>query len=458
VQVLHLSGVLSGGVLERVEANTCDVLIVGGGPAGSTIGTLLASMGWKVTLLEKGHHPRFHIGESLLPMNLPILERLGVLEEVRKIGIVKHAAEFVSSRYEGRLQPFRFSRALNCDYPHAFEVRRSEFDLLLIRNCASKGVQVHEGTRVRDVEFQDDGSSSVLAVDDDGVQYSWQARFVVDASGRDTLLARKFGWKEKSRKHNSAAIFGHFDNVVRWSGEDEGNISIYWFDHGWFWMIPLRDGAMSVGAVCWPDYLKTRSCNLEEFFWQTVKLCPGVSDRMKAAELSGEVRATGNYSYRSRHLYRKGCLLVGDSGAFIDPVFSSGVYLAMQGACLGADVVDSALRKPETARTLMRRYERTMRRGLGTMSWFIHRFTSPAFHHMFMNPTNRFRLEQAVISMLAGDVFSRTPIRLPLLIFKMFYYQFSIMQLPGVWQAYRRRHKAIKTVFSQETVLTDVDT
>ena len=257
---------------KQENSRSCDVLVIGGGPAGSTISALLAEKGWQVSLLEKDHHPRFHIGESLLPMNLRILERLGVLEDVHKIGIVKHAAEFVSSKYSGRLQSFRFKNALENPFPYAYEVRRSEFDHILLKNSASRGVDVHEGVRVQDVELQDAGQHSVRAVKDDGTPCNWQTRFVVDASGRDTLISRKFGWKKKSDKHNSAAIFGHFNNVVRRSGEDEGNISIYWFKHGWFWMIPLKDGAMSVGAVCWPDYLKTRKSSLDEFFIETIMI------------------------------------------------------------------------------------------------------------------------------------------------------------------------------------------
>ena len=439
------------------DNGTCDVLVIGGGPAGSTISALLAEKGWHVVLLEKDQHPRFHIGESLLPMNLPILERLGVLEAVREIGMIKHAAEFVSDQYDGRLQPFRFEEALDKRYPYAFEVRRSEFDHLLLKNCASKGVEVHENLRVRDVQFAPGGPSKVRATDRDGNTIEWTTRFVVDASGRDTLLAQKFGWKKKSRKHNSAAIFGHFDNVVRRPGEDEGNISIYWFEHGWFWMIPLRDGTMSVGAVCWPDYLKTRACPLDAFLLQTIALSPGVQERMREARLNGEARATGNFSYRSDRLYREGCLLIGDAGAFIDPVFSSGVYLAMNSACLGAEVVDGSLREPAASPRLMRDYERRIRRGLRTFSWFIYRFTSPAMHRMFMHPTRKWQLQQAVISVLAGDIFATTPLRRPLLVFKALYYGFSLLSLPSAWSAYRQRAKGVRQRFTQETIMRDGD-
>jgi len=439
------------------NTESCDVLVVGGGPAGTTTATLLAEKGWRVILLEKEYHPRFHIGESLLPMNLPILERLGVLDAVRRIGIVKHAAEFVSDHYTDRLQVFHFSKAMNNRYPYAFEVRRSEFDHVLLQNSVAKGVDVYEGVQVHDVDFQDDGSSIVRATGNDGTHCEWQASFVVDASGRDTLVSRKMGWKKKSDKHNSAAVFGHFDNVVRRSGEDEGNISIYWFKHGWFWMIPLRDGTVSVGAVCWPEYLKTRRTSLSEFLAQTIALCPGVSERMQNARSKGNVHATGNFSYKSKHLYRRGCLLVGDSGAFIDPVFSSGVFLAMNAACLGAAAIDAALQNPAAETALMRQYEKTVRRGLRTMSWFIYRFTSPVLHRMFMHPSNKFRMEEAVISMLSGDVFAKSPVRYSLAMFKVFYYLFVLTEWRHVLSAWRFRRKGMQQTFSQETLLKDLD-
>ena len=250
---------------DAVPVQRCDVLVIGGGPAGSTAATLLREMGWRVVLLEKDRHPRFHIGESLLPMNLPILERLGVLEQVRSIGVRKLGAEFGGADGGvGTRQTIYFRNAMDKAHPLAFQVRRSEFDEVLIRNAATRGVEVHEGTRVTRVEPRGKGRdhSVVDAQDEGGQLLRWRARFVVDASGRDTCLARQLGLKRKNPRHQSAAVFGHFRNVERRSGEDAGNIGIYWFRYGWFWMIPLRDGVTSVGAVCWPEYLKTRSGDL----------------------------------------------------------------------------------------------------------------------------------------------------------------------------------------------------
>src|SRR5438309_2342319 len=218
--------------------NECDVLVVGGGPAGSTISALLAEKGWRVTLLEKEHHPRFHIG--------------------------------------------------------------------------------------------------------------------------DTLLARKFSLKKKNMQHASAAIFGHFLNVDRREGDYAGNISVYWFAHGWFWMIPLRDGSMSVGAVCRPAYLKQRTTTPAEFLLQTIALGhPEMRHRMRNATLiNNEARATGNYSYESTRMRGDRYIMVGDAYAFVDPIFSSGVLLGMNSGVLGAEAVDAWLRGDPSAESKFRHFER----------------------------------------------------------------------------------------------------
>lgn len=416
-----------------------DVLIIGGGPGGTTIASLLKENGWHVVLLEQGHHPRFHIGESLLPMNLPILERLGVLEQVREIGVLKPGAEFSPADRPHERQTIYFADALDKTHPYAFQVRRSEFDALLFRNSVAKGVLTHEGIRVKDVDFRPGHTTLVHTVDEEGGERVWETRFVVDASGRDTFLARKFGLKKKNPKHQSAALFGHFRNVTRRPGKDAGNISIYWFQHGWFWMIPLRDEVMSVGAVCWPEYLKTRRTQPEEFLLETIRLCPEVQERMQAAQLVGEVRATGNYSYRSTRMHGNGYLLVGDAFAFIDPVFSTGVFFAMNSATLGAEAVDAYLRDPAASEPVLRRFDRGVRRGVRIVSWFIYRFTSPAMQHLFMAPRNLFRVQEAIISMLAGDIFRKTPIALPLALFKAIYYTLSATFFSRAWASYQRR-------------------
>lgn len=403
---------------------SCDVLVIGGGPAGSTVSTLLVERGFSVLLVEKDRHPRFHIGESLLPRNLPILRRLGVENRLRHIGVTKHGADFSGNEAESHVV-YDFSEAMAPDEPSAFQVRRAEFDEMLLDNASERGVQVVQETRVTGIELDADPvTASILGTDGTARQIS--ARFVVDASGRDTFLSQRLDLKQRNKRHKSAAVFGHFSNVVRREGEEAGNISIYWFDQGWFWLIPLQDGCTSVGMVCDPGYLKQRDGDLQNLFWQTVSNTQGVAQRLENAQLLGEMRGTGNFSYQSTEMTGDRFLLVGDAYAFIDPVFSSGVYLAMQGAEYAAEAVEGILTQPQAALRHRRRYERRVRKGLRAFSWFIYRFTDPALRYLFLNPTRRFQLRRAVISVLSGDVYGRTRIWPQLLVFRLVYHVTSL--------------------------------
>src|SRR6185436_5735859 len=287
------------------DLDACDIFVLGGGPAGSTIAALLAERGWNVVIVENERHPRFHIGESLLPLNMPLLQRLGVYEEVKRIGMPKYGAEFNSPRH-GPPVTFDFSKAWDKTYPSAFEVRRSEYDEILFRNAARKGAHALEECRVTKVEFPT-GEDVRIEARTAGGERTWRARFFVDASGRDTFLANRFGIKRRNRYHNSAALYGHFTGAHRLPGKQAGNISMFWFDHGWFWFIPLLDGTTSVGAVCWPYYLKSRKTDPTTFFLDTVALCPPLAGRLENAKLVAPATATGNYSYQSSARY-----LVGD--------------------------------------------------------------------------------------------------------------------------------------------------
>ncbi len=429
----------------QTTANECDVLVIGAGPGGSSISALLAEKGWRVTMLEKEKHPRFHIGESLLPMNMPLFEKLGVKEEIAAIGVPKHGAEF-NSIYHNKSLTYYFSGALDSTHSSAYQVRRAEFDHVLVKNSIKKGVTVHEQTKVTQIAFRAGQETLVTAVDALGNSQQWRAKFIVDASGRDTFLANFFDIKKRNRKHNSAALFAHFEGVTRFSGKDEGNISLFWFDHGWFWIIPLQNGITSVGAVCWPYYLKSRKTDLQTFFYQTIALSSGVSERLNNAKLVSDVTATGNYSYESKHMAGPGYLMVGDAFAFVDPVFSSGVYLAMNSAFLGAEVVDECLKTSPRASRALRHYDKTIRHGLQTFSWFIYRVTTPAMRHLLLNPRGYFRVNEGVTSLLAGDIFSATPVRSRLLFFKLVYYMTSLSMAKKSFAAYKQRRENLKPV------------
>ncbi len=372
-----------------VHGETCDIVVIGGGPGGSTAAALLARRGYTVIALEKAHHPRFHIGESLLPMNLPVFERLGVLEKVRAMGVFKPGADFEADNARG-YNTYAFSRALGRCPPHAFQVWRQDFDKMLYEHARGCGVDAREGHEVVSIEQTGLRESRLAVHPDAGRDYTIRARYVVDASGRDGFLAQRKKLRRKNTQHQSAAIFGHFRGAVRRAGEDEGNISIYRFDHGWMWMIPLPSGVMSVGAVCRPEYLKQRKGRTLEFLRETLMLNPALWQRMDGTELIDDaVRVTGNYSYDATQMGGPGWILVGDAFAFLDPVFSSGVYLAMSGAEQAVEVVDQALRDPAREVALLQKLERRQRAGMARFSFFIHRFNGPVLQQMFRQPRAR---------------------------------------------------------------------
>jgi flavin-dependent dehydrogenase len=431
---------------QKVERRRCDVLVIGGGPAGSTVAPLLAEKGYEVVVLEKARHPRFHIGESLLPANLPLFERLGVADAVRAIGMEKWAAEFVSPCHD-MTQTFHFGEAWDKSMPYAYQVKRAEFDEVLIRNAASKGVEVHEGCKVTAVDFQADDTAVIHARHDDGREAAWHARFVVDASGRDTFLAHRFQIKQRNPRHNSSAVYGHFARARRRDGQAEGNITIFWFEHGWFWFIPMMNDTTSVGMVTWPYHMKTKGTrSLQQFLLDNIATCPALAARLADAQLITEVEATGNFSYVAERNHGPNYLLLGDAFAFIDPVFSSGVWLAMHSGVIGAEAIDACLRNPAAAPAALRRFDAQMRHGPKQFSWFIYRVTNPIMRDFFMGPRNVLRVKEALLSVLAGDIFGKTPIWRSVWAFKALYYLANLLQPRRAFAAWKQRRFNIRKV------------
>ena len=436
-----------------------DVLVIGGGPAGSTAAALLATQGHDVVLLDKAQHPRFHIGESLLPMNMPLFDRLDLRNEVEAIGITKHGAEFVSPWHE-HTSRFMFGEAMDKSFPYAVHVRRSEFDELLFRNAAKRGARTFENARATHVDVNaPDGRASVKVVGADGTQTTWRPRFVIDASGRDTLLSNQFDAKRRNRKHASAALFGHFENAQRTPGRLEGSISLFWFDHGWFWYIPLRDGTTSVGAVAHPGYFKNRKGNLSEFLMETIALAPKLAERLKDATLMAPATSTGNYAYDSKFCRGERFVMIGDAYAFVDPMFSSGVYLAMNSAFDGAAAVDHWLKgEAKQSEQAFRHLEKAMKHGPKMFSWFIYRITSPAIRNIFMHPQNVWRMQEALLSILAGDLFRNTPVGPRMLGFKFIYYCNCLSILPQAFKTWAWRRRNVQAALRDDAPAAPVST
>jgi flavin-dependent dehydrogenase len=406
-----------------------DVLIVGGGPAGSTIGALLAQRGENVVLVEKDVHPRFHIGESLLPMNLPLFEELGVKDAIDRVGMTKYGVEFVSPWHD-KTTMLDFAQSWDKRLFYSYQVRRSEFDQILWHNAAARGAHAIEGCRISQVEFPSEGGVVATGEDCDGQARRFEAKFLVDASGRDTLLAGRLALKQRNRRHASAAVFVHFTGARRLPGKAEGNISIFWFDHGWFWFIPLADGATSVGAVCPPEFMKSRKTDITSFLASLIEQCPALAERLAGAQMTGPAAATGNYSYRAQQMTGKNFIMLGDAYAFVDPVFSTGVYLAMKSAFLAVDAVTACLHRPGgQADRARHRFEAEVSNALARFSWYIYRINSPTMRDLFMAPRNYFRMQEALLSLLSGDVFHHSPVHSRLLLFKgVFYIKSFIMR------------------------------
>ncbi len=402
------------------EIRSCDVLVIGGGPGGAATAIFLSRQGLDVVIVEKDVHPRFHIGESLLPHSLPILEELGVLDQVREIGVKKAGAEFISE--DGQSEAiFEFRRALLEGPSHAFQVRRSEFDKILFDQAAATGATTLEDTTAT-IQSLDDGSAAVQTRSGDGQVIDWRTRFLVDASGRSTVTAKMLAQKRPDPQCASAAIFGHFRGIPRGAGERSGNIRIYLTDPGWVWQIPLRDGITSIGLVAPADYLQKRSGGIEAFFAAHCERHAHIMRMIGDAQRVGRLRSTGNFSYRATRSSGESHIKVGDAYGFIDPIFSTGVHIALLSAREAATAVGAILAKPRTRAARLTKYHRKFERNLSYISWLIYQINSPAFRHLMINPRNIFGIEQAMISLLAGD-FRRDPrIRMRVALFRLIRY------------------------------------
>ncbi len=408
----------------ETTARTRDVIVIGGGPAGTTAATFLAKKGWRVTLFEKETHPRFHIGESLLPMNLPIFESLGVFDEVAAAGVKKNAAVFTSPSIKARPTRFPFANALDDSPSHAFQIKRSALDKILFDNCTRNNVETLEQHEVLNVMLNDSGEQTLTVKDANGRIHEWSCRYLLDASGQQSLVSKQEKWRTPNSRHTAAAVFAHFSGIPLNEGEGAGDINVYWFDQGWMWFIPLGEDLMSVGIVSSPEYLKTRRADqsLCDFLQATVNKSFAARKRFRNSSQLFPAKAISNYSYTSSERTGPGFALIGDAHTFIDPVFSSGVYLAMSGAERVVPLADQWLRNRKIAYAWSRRrYDRTMSGAVRSFSWFIYRFTTPEMEYLFQNPKNVLGVEQAVVSMLAGDVYKRNSVHLRLMIFKFIF-------------------------------------
>lgn len=331
-----------------------DVIVIGGGPAGSTAATMLARRGFAVTLLEREHFPREHVGESLLPASMPILEALGVLETVEQAGFLKKwGATMVWGQTR---EPWSWAfRETNRQYPHAYQVFRPEFDQILLRNSAAAGATVREGCRVLDVLFDESGNANlrvgVRFTDESGAEQTLFARHIVDASGQSGIIGRARRLRTNDEHFRNLAVYGYFEGAERLPEPNETNIFIESFEHGWTWNIPLHTGEMSVGAVVDSHHGQAQiaAMGVEAFYRAQVAAAPATANMLRDARLVRGPTVIRDWSYVSSEVVGPGWVLSGDAACFIDPLFSTGVHLALSSGIMAAAYVATALTDPELA-------------------------------------------------------------------------------------------------------------
>lgn len=373
-----------------------DVIVIGGGPAGSTAATLLAQQGLSVTLLERERFPRFQIGESLLPYNNDLFARLGVTDALlHGHYFPKYGAYFVTG--DGSVgYRFRFDQRLNDPYRRSFQVERAAFDHLLLKNAEKHGVDVRQETPVTSVDLSD---PEKVVVNGD-----LEARFVIDASGHGTVVGKQVAGRKDVDSLRKIAFFAHYTGVPRDEGKDAGNTLIVVLRDAWFWMIPITAEIMSVGLVVDREHVLRCGLDGEALLERTISATPFVAERMKDARRVSQVYARKDFSFRMHQLAGSNYALVGDAAGFLDPIFSTGVFMAMKSADMAAHAVAQRLRTGSL--DPLRQYESEMQRGLDKYLHFIHYFYDRDFMEVFLQPSERFGLLTAVVGVLAGDIFA----------------------------------------------------
>jgi len=384
-----------------------DAIVLGGGPAGSTAAAVLAMKGRRVVLLEKEKFPRYHIGESLMPFCWYPLERIGVLEKVKASAFPKkYAVQFV--RMSGEVsQPFYFFQHYDHPSSQTWQVLRSEFDLMLLDNARAKGVDVREETAARELIVEEGAVAGVRATAVDGRTLEFRAPMTIDATGRDSLSQMRFDWRVRDPKLNKIAIWTYYRGAKRDPGLDEGSTTVaYVPEKGWFWYIPLPDDIVSVGIVAERDYLYPDTRDLAAIFAREVEKNLWVKDHLAPGRVCEPFRVTGEFTYRSRHCARDGLVLAGDAFAFLDPVFSSGVFLALKSGEMAADAVDRALASGDHGAAQFEDYGRELCRGIEAMRRLVYAFYDPRFSFkelVMKHPHLRGRLTDCLIGDLFGD-------------------------------------------------------
>ncbi|RMF75844.1 MAG: NAD(P)/FAD-dependent oxidoreductase [Planctomycetota bacterium] len=384
-----------------------DCIVIGGGPAGATAGALLAEYGHRTLILEKDRFPRHHIGESLMPATYWTFRRLGVLERLKTSNFPrKESVQFVSET--GRdSAPYFFTDRDPGEWSVTWQVRRDEFDALMLDNAREKGAEVRSGVAVDRVLMDAGRAVGVLAADS-GARREIHAQAIVDASGQSAILANQLDLRRGDAKLRNAAIYGYFRGAKRDEGRNAGATIILNLPQraGWFWFIPLPDDLASIGVVAPPAYLtNNRGGDPSRTLAEEIEKCPGMRDRLADAEQIGPTRVCRDFSYLVDRMGGDGWVLAGDALGFLDPVYSSGVMLALKSGEFAADAIHEGLERGDLSERQLRKYEPQFRRAVALLKNLVYAFYDRSFSFgafLKAHPEHRDNL----VRLLIGDVFN----------------------------------------------------
>ncbi|MBE7492820.1 MAG: tryptophan 7-halogenase [Planctomycetes bacterium] len=381
---------------------TFDVTVIGGGPGGSTLAALLAKQGRTVAVVERSEFPRFRIGESLLPFSIDIWEKTGVLPKIHQQGYcVKRGARFVIDETLEE-ECFWFRNGLDPNHPYAFQVQRGPFDKLLLDHARELGVAVFQPATA--TGWAVDAGGATLVTD----RGSIRSQILCDVTGRWTFLSARQNQRRVHPAHRKITCYAHFTNVVRCE-QDPNNIIIVRFGDtrmGWFWLIPFSDGTTSVGVVADATYYRQSGLTPHEFFWRSIQQSRSMAPRMRDAVACCDVLMEADFSYTSERQVGDRWLKVGDAGVFVDPIFSSGVFLSTKAAELAADAIGRAFAARDFREAMFLDYEHKIRQGTRVFWAFIDAFYNRDFLKQMVTSRRRPMLQSSITSLLAGDVFN----------------------------------------------------
>jgi geranylgeranyl reductase family protein len=395
----------------ETNKNNYDVIVVGGGPAGSTIASILAREGRSVVLFEKEEFPRHHIGESLMTDTYWTFQRMGLLEKLKQSPFVrKYSVQFANPAGK-ESRPFYFFEAVHHESAVTWQVTRAAFDKMLIEHAADQGATVHQGSAVKQVLFDGPQGDRAVGVEvhmRDGSRQSFHARVVVDATGQSAMLSNKFRWRVSDPELKKAVLYSYFKGAHREPDLNGGATLVLRTQPGsggWFWYIPLEDDITSVGIVADPGYLlKDRGQDLAKVFQEEIERCETVHRRVAIGTRVDKIYSILDYSYRSKHNAGNGFIIIGDAYGFLDPIYSSGVLLALKMAEMAADAIHDAFKHNDFSAGRLGQFQTKLDQGFESMRKLVYAFYNDGFSFaQFLRKYPEHRVN--IISLLIGDVF-----------------------------------------------------